>query len=363
VPPRSLAQQSAAALRPGRDFPRNDAELRAWFSDDDACLDYLEWLRWPAGFACPRCETASNWRMADGRFWCERCRRRVSATTGTIFHRTRTPLTVWFAVAWYMTCSKNGVSALTLHRLLGFGSYQTVWTMLHRFRAAMVRAGRDRLAGVVEVDETYVGGLKPGKRGRGAAGKVLVAVAVERLEPQGFGRCRLRAIPDAGAATLGPFLRDYVEPGSVVMTDGLTSYPTATGKDYDHRPVVVTGSGAKASALLPGVHRVASLAKRWLMGTHQGAVEGDHLQAYLDEFAFRFNRRKAALRGLLFRRLLEQAVQVGPATYRSLVVNPAPKKQPPGPPGGSPARAVSLATAQSSPRRPWRASGLEALPH
>ena len=349
------AQQSAAMLLPGRDYPRSYAELRAWFPDDEACLDYLEWLRWPGGFVCPRCGSHGGSRLQDGRFWCEPCRRRVSVTAGTILHRTRTPMTVWFAVAWYMTASKNGVAALTLHRLLGFGSYQTAWTMLHRFRTAMVRPGRDRLAGVVEVDETYVGGAKSGKKGRGAAGKVLVAVAVERLEPMGFGRCRLRGIRDAGAASLGPFLRDCVEPGSVVITDGWVSYPAAIGADYEHRPIVVARSGTEANVPLPGVHRVASLAKRWLLGTHQGAVEGDHLQAYLDEFAFRFNRRKSEFRGLLFRRLLEQCVQVGPVSYRSLVVNPAPKSKPPLPPGGSRARAKSLTAAVTPIARPWRA--------
>ncbi len=348
------AQQPAATLRPGRDYPRSYAELRAWFPDDDACLDDLEWLRWPDGFVCPRCQSPSRSRVEDGRSWCEPCRRRVSVTAGTIFHRTRTPMTVWFAVAWSMTSSKNGVAALSLHRLLGFGSYQTVWTMRHRFRRAMVRPGRDRLTGVVEVDETFVGGVKPGKRGRGAAGKVLVAIAVEWRQPRGFGRCRLRVITDAKATSLDPFLHACAEPGSVVVTDGLKSYPRAVGADYDHRPVTVARSGSKASALLPGVHRVASLVKRWLLGTHQGAVEGDHLQAYLDEFVFRFNRRNAEFRGRLFRRLLEQAVDVGPVTYRSLVVRGTPKTKRPGPPGGSRARAMSLAAGPSAPRRPWR---------
>lgn len=349
-----LAPQPATALRPGRDFPRTYGELRAWFPDDEACLDYLQWLRWPAGVVCPRCETPTSWRLGDGRSWCERCRRRVSVTAGTILHGTRTPLTVWLAVAWYMTASKNGVAALTLHGLLGFGSYQTVWAMLHRFRTAMVRPGRDRLAGVVEVDEAYFGGVKPGKRGRGAAGKVLVAVAVELHEPKGFGRCRLRVIPDAKATSLESFVRDAIEPGSTVVTDAWKSYPPALGSDYLHNPINVARSGTKANALLPGVHRVASLAKRWLLGTHQGAVEGDHLQAYLDEFAFRFNRRNSEFRGLLFRRLLEQAVRVAPVSYASLVANPAPKSKPPLPPGGSRARAKSLTVPTPSTSRPWR---------
>lgn len=347
-------QPPASALLPGRDYPRNYAELRAWFTDDEACLDYLDWLRWPDGFACPRCSALGRWRLGDGRYWCEACRRRISVTAGTIFHRTRTPLTVWFAAAWHMTSAKNGVSAKTLQHLLGFGSYQTAWAMLHRFRTAMVRPGRDRLAGTVEVDETFVGGVKPGgKRGRGAPGKAMVVVAVEQRPPMGFGRCRLRVVPRAEAAVLRPFLLESIEPGSVVITDGLSPYPRAVGDDFVHRPVSVSGSGDPAHVVLPGVHRVASLLKRWLLGTHQGAVEADHLQGYLDEYAFRFNRRKAGFRGLLFRRLLEQAVVVGPVTYRSLVVNPSAKRTKPLPPGGHPARAPSLATAPTT-FRPWR---------
>ena len=221
----------AFQLRAGADYPRNYAELRAWFPDDAACLDYLEWLRWPEGFVCPRCGTPGHWRMGDGRFWCARCKQRISVTAGTIFHATRTPLTVWFAAAWYVTTAKNGVSAKTLHRVLGFGSYQTAWTMLHRFRTAMVRPGRDRLTGTVEVDETFVGGIRPGKRGRGAEGKTLVAAAVELLSPKGFGRCRLHVIPNAQAPTLRLFLLDYVMPGSVVVTDGLSPYPAAIRDD------------------------------------------------------------------------------------------------------------------------------------
>lgn len=310
------SQTHASSLRAGRDYPRSYADLRAWFPDDAACLDYLEWLRWPNGFVCPRCGTPGHWRMADGRFWCEPGQRRVSATAGTLFHRTRTPLVVWFAVAWHMTAAKNGVSAKTLHRILGLGSYQTAWAMLHRFRSAMVRPGRDRLAGEVEVNELFIGGVKPGKRGRGAEGKALVAVAVELLRPQGFGRCRLRVIPNTQAPTLRSFLRDSVNPGAVVVTDGWSSYPEAIGNDDVHVPQVVSRSGDPAPVALPGVHRVASLLKRWLLGTHQGAVEADHLQAYLDEFAVRFNRRKAEFRGLLFRQLLEQAVQVKPVAVQ-----------------------------------------------
>lgn len=342
----------ASRLKAGHDYPSNYAEMRAWFPDDAACLDYLEWLRWPEGFVCPQCKTIGRWRMADGRFWCEGCRRRVSVTTGTIFHRTRTPLTVWFEAAWHATSGKNGVSAKTLHRILGFGSYQTAWAMLHRFRIAMVRPGRDQLVGTVEVDETFLGGIKPGKRGRGAAGKTLVAVAVEILKPKGFGRCRLRIIPNVQSTSLRAFLLEGVVPGSVLVTDGLQSYRIAAADTYMHEPVSVAHSGTPAPVVLPGVHRVASLLKRWLLGTHQGAVEADHLQGYLDEFAFRFNRRRSEFRGLLFRRLLEQAVQVGPVTYRSLVVNPTPKRKKPQPPTKHRVGPASLANSPEAVH-PW----------
>jgi transposase-like protein len=274
-------------------------------------------------------------------------------TSGTIFHRTRTPLTVWFAAAWHITSAKNGVSAKTLQRLLGFGSYQTAWAMLHRFRTAMVRPGRDRLSGEVEVDEVFVGGVQPGKRGR-AAVSMLAAMAVEVLSPKGFGRCRLRAIPNAEALTLRSFLLDCVEPDSVVITDGFMSYPAAIGNQYVHRRFPVAGSGVQAHVVLPGVHRVASLLKRWLLGTHQGAVEADHCQSYLDEFAFRFNRRRSEFRGLLFRRLLEQAVQVPPVTYRSLVVNPVAKRIKPQPSVARRASPPSLSRTPSPRAHPWR---------
>ena len=217
----------------------------------------------------------------------------------------------------------------------------------------MVRPGREQLNGTVEVDETFVGGVKPGKRGRGAAGKALVVVAVEILSPKGFGRCRLRIIPNAQALTLRSVLLECVEPGSIVVTDGFKSYTPATMEGYRHHPVTVALSGDPAHASLPGVHRVASLLKRWLLGTHQGAVEVDHLQGYLDEFAFRFNRRRSEFRGLLFRRLLEQAVQLGPVTYRSLVVNPTPKYKKPKPPTDHRVGPPSLAITPER-LRPWR---------
>ncbi len=343
---------SRGSPRVGVDYPRSYAELRAWFPSDAACLDYLDWLRWPDGFCCPLCGTTTAWRLADGRWSCGGCARRVSATAGTIFHGTRTPLTVWFAAAWLMVSQKHGSSALGLRRALGIGSQQTAWAMLYRYRTAMVRPGRDRLRGIVEADETFLGGPEPGVRGRGALGKTMVEVAVER-DGRTFGRCRLQVIADATAPTLRAFLLAHVESGSVVITDGLSSYPPACGEDYTHRPEPIAPSGQPAHELLPAVHRVASLAQRWLLGTHQGGVTPAHLQAYLDEFAFRFNRRRSRARGMLFYRLLEQAVQAPPRTYRSLVVDSGSGRRDLSPPP-SDKRVRPPSLAGDPLDRPWR---------
>jgi transposase-like protein len=274
----------------------------------------------------------------------------VSVTAGTIFDGTRTPLTVWFQAAWQLTSQKNGISALGLQRVLGLGSYQTAWAMLHRYRRAMVRPGRERLVGVVEVDETLVGGLTPGRKGRAAGAKDLVVVAVEQHE-RGLGRCRLQLVGDATSATLGRFLADNVTEGATVITDGWQGYRSAT-KGYQHERLVVTGHDP--NTLMPGVHRVASLLKRWLLGTHQGGIASTHLQDYLDEFTFRFNRRTSRARGLLFFRLLEQAVDHDPVRYRDLVVNPEignPRARHPTGPRHQPGT-LALPPAD----RPWRAA-------
>ena len=338
--------------RAGQHYPGTYGAMRAWFPDDAACLDYLDWLRWPEGFRCPYCGCTTSWQLSRGERRCTDCRRRVSRTAGTIFQDTRTPLTVWFAAAWYLTTQKNGISALGLKRVLGLGSYQTAWAMLHRYRSAMVRPGRERLNGDVEVDESSFGGVKPGKRGRGAAGKALVGIAVEQRSPKSYGRARMWVIPDATSVTLREFLSANVEPGAVVISDSLASYPAACGKDYRHKPFNVHASGLAAHLPLPGVHRVASLAKRWLLGTHQGAVEIDHLQAYLNEFCFRFNRRQSRSRGLLFYRLMQLAVAAPSLTYRHLVVNPQPKRRRPTAPQGKRSQPVRLALPPAG--RPWR---------
>lgn len=300
------------------DYPRTLAELEARFSSEQACREYLFRLRWPDGFRCSRCGESKTWPLRSGRWQCAGCGHQVSVTAGTIFQDTRTPLTVWFRAMWWMTSQKNGISALGLQRVLGLGSYQTAWVCLHKLRRAMVRPGRERLSGSVEADETYLGGLEEGRRGRGSESKALIAVAAEE-DGDGIGRIRMRRIPDASARSLVLFVEESVEPGSVVHTDGWLGYEPLQGCGYVHRVTFLRGHERSPSELLPRVHRVVSLLKRWLLGTHQGAVSIEHLDEYLDEFTFRFNRRKSRSRGKLFYRLVQQAVAVEPATYKTIV--------------------------------------------
>ena len=288
------------------------------FPDDEACNTYVEQLRWPKGFICPACGKHSKcWHQTRNRLVCSYCRRQTSITSGTIFDKTRTPLTTWFEAAWHLSTAKNGLSAKTLERTLGT-RYRVAWTMLQRFRVAMVRSERERLSGYVEVDETLLGGAdQGGKRGRGASKSVIV-IAVEVLEPKGFGRIRMRHIPDASGANLLPFVSDFIATGSTVHTDGWRGYNNLSQKGYTHKKTVLSTSDDPAHVTMPGVHLVAGLLKRWILGTHQGSVSSEHLQSYLEEFTFRFNRRTSKSRGLVFRRLIEQSIQSNPVTEAAI---------------------------------------------
>lgn len=308
----------AAHPTAGVDYPTKWQDFITWFPDDAHSLAYLERLRWADGFVCPRCSHGDGWRRGDGLWRCAGCRHTTSVTAGTIFHRTRTPLTTWFAAVWYVMNQKNGVSALGLQRVLGI-DYRTAWTWLHKLRRAMVRPGRDQLSDYVEVDESYVGGEEKGVHGRQTHKKAIVAIAVEVHFPKGFGRIRMQRIPDVSATSLTPFVCDAVKPGSTVHTDGWNGYNELPKRGYKREKTVLSTSGDPAHVAMPAVHRVASLLKRWLLGTHQGAVSNRHLDYYLDEFTFRFNRRQSRARGLLFYRLLQQAVHADPTPYKAIV--------------------------------------------
>jgi transposase-like protein len=293
------------------DYPRSAIDFQQRFSSEEACWTYLFQIRWPNGFVCPRCGFTQAWEK-DRRHLliCRHCRTQTSVTSGTIFHGTRKPLRLWFHAIWYITSQKYGANALGLKRVLELGSYQTAWEWLHCLRRAMLRPGRERLSGLVEIDETYIGGKRPGKRVRGAANKALVIIAVEDKDDEGFGRIRLDQIADASSASITPFVQQNIEPGSIVRTDGWKGYPPLTDHGYIH--VKHRSTANVGEDLLPLAHRIASLLKRWLMGTYQGAVLPKHLDYYLDEYTFRFNRRTSVSRGKLFYRLIQQAMRVEP---------------------------------------------------
>ena len=303
-------------LVPSIDYPDTYREFVKMFPDDATCAAYLARLRWPEGFICPACkESSTPWSESRGRLACPICRHQTSVSAGTILDKTRTSLTTWFEGAWHVTTAKNGMSAKTLERTMGI-SYRVAWMMLQRFRVAMVDSERRQLSGNVEVDETLIGGVQQGgKRGRGST-KSIVVIAVEIKHPKGFGRVRMRYIPDASGDSLLPFVREVVAPGSVVHTDGWRGYNELPKHGYTREITILSSSGDPAHVSMPGVHRLASLLKRWILGTHQGSIANDHLQSYLEEYTFRFNRRTSRSPGLVFRRLLEQAVITRPITEK-----------------------------------------------
>lgn len=232
-------------------------------------------------------------------------------TAGTIFHRTRKPLKLWLLAAWEIAGPKYGTNAMTLMRALGLESYETAWAWLHKFRRAMVRPDRDQLAGVVEVDETYIGAVLEGGGGRQTGKKAIVAIAVEVRDRRRLGRIRLARVPNVSRNALENFTASAIQPGAQVLTDGWRGYNGLSELGYDHVVLDQSASPDPAHVAMPRVHLLASLLKRWLLGTYQGGVSNEQLSFYLDEFTFRFNRRTSRSRGLLFYRLLEQSVQTG----------------------------------------------------
>ena len=313
----------------GRDYPRTWEQFLDWFPDEAGCARYLEGIRWRNGFVCPRCSVEDEaYRVSRNRLLCRHCRYQCTTTAGTVFDKTRTSLRSWLAAVWYLTNQKQGVNALGLQRVLGFGSYQTAWAMLHRLRRAMIRPGREPLSGLVEVDESYVGhsvatrgpAVKPaqGHDNQAILRHTIVAGAVEIKTPKGFGRIRLRRVTDTSQASMLPFVKDSIEPGSVIHTDGSWAYRSLSKNGYRRHKTVMLGNPDPAHVSMPGVHRIAALLKRWLLGTHQGAIKPAYLDYYLDEFTFRFNRRTSRSRGLLFYRLIEQAMLIEPVTYSDI---------------------------------------------
>jgi transposase-like protein len=295
-------------------FPKSLRDFQRLFPDDDACARYLEGAKWPKGFTCPHCEEKGEpVRLATrpGVLACRACRKQTSLTVDTVMQRTHTPLTVWFWAAYLVSSMTPGMSAVQFQRQLGLSRYETAFQILHKLRAGMVRQGRDRIGGNlgrgdhVEVDETYIGGVLRGEgKGVHADEKTIVAAAVEvRTRPakkgdkptrrggRYAGRLRLEIVPTRGAKSLIGFVEKAVEPGAIVITDAAPAYTKLGASGYQHLPVVEAGNPEVAEEYLPIVHLVFSNLKAWLQGTHHGRVEPQHLQAYLNEFTFRFNRR------------------------------------------------------------------------
>src|SRR3954469_4376728 len=311
------------------DLPKDLPTFVARFGTDQLCRDYLFAARWPEGFGCVACGHGDAYAPRTKIVYeCVACRKQHSLPAGTIFEQTKTGLAKWFLAIYLVTSSKGGIAATELRRQLGLGSYRTAWTWLHKIREAMVRPDRQPLAGRVEADETYVGGPRPGRPGRGAAGKALVAGAVEagRGEARGrrLGRLRLAVLPDASAASRDGFSAPHVAERATVPTDGWRGYLGLPAAGCDHEPINLGATRGDAALRLPGIHLVFGLVKRRLLGTHHGAVGESPPPAYLDEYAFRRNRRTAKRISHGFARLVEHAVRIKPTSYRDLVAPPVP---------------------------------------
>jgi transposase-like protein len=300
------------------DFPKSEIEFDRRFMDESACYAYLFHMKWPQGFSCTDCGHSAYWISARNIYICKRCEHQHSLTAGTIMDSSKKPITYWFKAMWWFTTRKSGVNAVNLKDLLGFGSYNTAWLWLQKLRRCTIRAGREKLSGTVEVDEFFIGGRKSGKRGRGANSKTAVVAAVERKGKK-IGRIRLNVIPDCSADALVPFINDYIEPGSDLVTDGWKGYLPVDGQIYNHKPVFQNKTVEKDS-VLSGVHLIASLVKRVIRGTHQCRFEPKYLQNYLDEYVFRFNRRTSSSVGKKFMRIVQQVVGSTKLTYNDIKI-------------------------------------------
>jgi transposase-like protein len=302
------------------DFPKNEVEFDRRFYSEQACIEYLFQLRWPEGFICPECDHTGYWRSARELYVCRHCEHQQSVTAGTIFHGTKKPLTIWFKALWWFSTRKSSVNAVSLQELLGLGSYQTAWRWLQKLRTCTIFPGREKLSGDIEADEFYLGGERSGKRGRGADHKCKVAVAIERKGRQ-LGRLRMQVIESCSGDELIPFATNNIVRGSRITTDGWKGYCGLEESGYVHKKILQTKVDDKDS-VLPGVHLIASLVKRVILGTFQGRFDERYLQRLLDEYVFRFNRRTTKSVGKRFWRIMQQAVATAPIT-NNLIQMPA----------------------------------------
>jgi len=287
-------------------YPKNQIEFEKSFSTDKQCLDYLFGLKYEQGFKCSACSHSECWVNVRGILICKKCKQETSIIANTVFHGSRIPIHLLFRILWFVVIQKVGVSALSVQKILGIKRYATVWEWPHKFRRIMVLPSREKLSGIIEVDETFVGGTRKGKRGRGAEGKLIVIIAVELVQKH-TGRIRVDIIENADRKCINEFLKNNIQIGSTIVTDGWAGYADVKKMKYNHQIETKTMS-ENGENLTPHVHKISSLLKRWLLGTHQNYTSDEYLAYYLDEYAFRYNRRNAKSRGLLFYILLKQAI-------------------------------------------------------
>lgn len=291
-----------------RDFPKTATEFETRFATEEDCRAYWIEARWGDTPACARCSSTRLWSERDGfLFECADCGHQTSLTSGTLLEKTRKPFKTWFRAVFEISARRNGISAKDLQRIMGFGSYKTAWSWLHKLRTAMVRSDSEPLGPFVQMDEALVGG-------KGGPHKQLVLVAAEAN-----GRVRLAHAENNDAGTLQQCAGDEIGPQAHVTTDGHAGYSETSLDKRHHSPKVQTKTERRENDALQGCHWTVSLLKRWLLGTHAGAVKPKHLQAYLDEFAFRYNRRKTNGVARIAARVIEQLVMREPMTMREII--------------------------------------------
>lgn len=300
------------------DFPRSEIEFDARFSKPEACYEYIFKHKWPDGFVCSKCENEQYWLSSRKLYICTNCEHQHSLTSGTIMEGTKKPITYWFKAMWWITTRKSGINAVNLKELLGLGSYGTAWTWLQKLRRCTIRKDREKLSGRVEVDEFFIGAQRSGKRGRGAGGKMIVAVAVERDDTKKqIGRIRLHVALDFSGYSLETFILNNIENDSTISTDKWTGYNGLENKGYQHEITNQSKSGNYDK--LFGAHLVTTLVKRMVRSTFQGRFDPKYLQNYLDEYVFRFNRRKSSNIGMKFMRIVQQAVKTAPIKWKNIL--------------------------------------------
>ena len=298
-------------------YPKNLREFDKNFLTDEACLRFLEEVRWSSGFKCQSCEHDQFWELGPGLRRCQACRTKNFVRAGTIFESSRLSLKIWFHAIWWATAQKTGINALNFQKNIGLGSYRSAWLLLHKIRTAMIHTDRSLLQGEVEIDEAFIGGVRSGKRGRGAEGKELIVIAAECTGEKRVGRARIQRIPNASADVLEAFILANVAEGTTIHTDGWPSYNHLSNLGFKHLPR--PSNTVDPDELLPRVNIVTSLLKRWLLGTLHGRLDPKHMDQYFEEFVFRFNRRTSKVRGLLFQRVIENSIRVEPTPYRDII--------------------------------------------